>query len=566
MAHKVVKQHFAKFAEAKLSFVRALSDCAERPEYLQALLDEGIFIALKPLLYDAVTVQSTAALALGRVANFSPELAQELATHGLLADIVATMSAPSDAGGETPHAAHLKAGAFVLRCVAKHSIDLARACIEAGCVPTLSFCLEQLDTGVREAAAAALTALASHDASTASAVAETGSIPLLCAALQEPEAALKRTACAAIGEIAGADERLARQVVAAGGLPFVVQMLKHGEAKVRKQACLTLCSVVKHSTPLAEAGVDARIFPTVLVCLQDNDAGVRKAAATLIRDVVKHGADLAKLASGSGSLPSLVEYATTRCGNNGSGGSDRLPATLAIGFISSYSPDLAQQAIEVGAVPAVRDALIEDQEVHLKAASVWALGQLGKHSPLHANALAKADVLRRLLEYSRDEGAGKEDLQEKSRRCLRAVLAQCSHIQALQALLADGPPPQLQLLILSRILEGLKAAPEERRAFLGTGGLKLIQALADPAGAAYALQHTSNSQGIPVGPFPNAALAGAAAAGGGGGGGGGVAADPDIVALVEAINATYPAEVVAYLRPTYAATLADKSAAYEGAR
>lgn len=511
MAHKIVKGHFERFAQARLQFVRSIADCAERAEFLEALLTEDVFGALRPMLHDnVVTVQSTAALALGRVANFSPELAAELVRHGVLADIVGTMSSEGGA-----HPAHLKAGAFVLRCVGKHTAELARACIEAGCVAGLVACLEQLDVSVREAAAGALSAVACHDVATASAVADSGAVPLLCAALQEPEPSLKRAACAALGEIASHEERLARLVVTAGALPFITPMLRHAEAKVRRAAAVTLGCVVRHASSLAEAAVDARCLPAVMVCLQDSDSGVRRSSASLLRDIVKHGAELARLAASSGALPSLSEYSTTRAT-----GSDRLPASMAVGFIASFGADLAQAAVDVGSVPALREALLEDREPHLKAAAVWALGQVGKHGPGHANALAKADVLRVLLEHAQDDSAGVEDLAEKSKRCLRAVLAHCSHIPALQALLGDNPPPQLQVQILTRIAEGLDAAPEERRAFLGTGGLKAIQLLAQSGG------------------------------------------DAEVAGLVEAINGLYPAEVVALLRPEYAASLPDKAAAY----
>merc|ERR1711937_884960 len=48
-------------------------------------------------------------------------------------------------------------------------------------------------------------------------------------------------------------------------------------------------------------------------------------------------------------------------------------------------------------IPPLKDALINEPEDHLKAASAWSLGQIGRHSPDHARALAEADVLRRLL-------------------------------------------------------------------------------------------------------------------------------------------------------------------------
>jgi hypothetical protein len=76
---------------------------------LQALLDEDAFVMLKPMLHDKVpTVQMTAALALGRMAGFSTELAEELVKSGALDTLTASMAPGSSAG-------HMKAGAFVIK-------------------------------------------------------------------------------------------------------------------------------------------------------------------------------------------------------------------------------------------------------------------------------------------------------------------------------------------------------------------------------------------------------------------------------------------------------------------
>ena len=57
-------------------------------------------------------------------------------------------------------------------------------------------------------------------------------------------------------------------------------------------------------------------------------------------------------------------------------------------------------------------ALSEETEEHIQAATAWALGQIGRHTPEHAKAIAQANVLPRLLElYLSAEGA--EDLQTK---------------------------------------------------------------------------------------------------------------------------------------------------------
>lgn len=56
--------------------------------------------------------------------------------------------------------------------------------------------------------------------------------------------------------------------------------------------------------------------------------------------------------------------------------------------------------------------LSEEREDHLKAAAAWALGQIGRHTPEHAKAVALANILPKLLEcYLKSDST--EDLQQK---------------------------------------------------------------------------------------------------------------------------------------------------------
>ena len=115
----------------------------------QSLLDEDAFGMLKGLLHDRVaTVQQTAALAIGRMAGFSTELSEELVKTGILEHLTSSVK------GSMP--GHMKAAAFVIRSVAKHTEILCQCCIESQCCQTLVWCMEQLDVTVREAAASSL--------------------------------------------------------------------------------------------------------------------------------------------------------------------------------------------------------------------------------------------------------------------------------------------------------------------------------------------------------------------------------------------------------------------------
>ena len=52
--------------------------------------------------------------------------------------------------------------------------------------------------------------------------------------------------------------------------------------------------------------------------------------------------------------------------------------------------------VSKGVTP-LKHALMDEKEDHIKAAAAWSLGQMGRHTPDHARALAEADVMRLLL-------------------------------------------------------------------------------------------------------------------------------------------------------------------------
>lgn len=64
-------------------------------------------------------------------------------------------------------------------------------------------------------------------------------------------------------------------------------------------------------------------------------------------------------------------------------------------------------------IPPLCACLIEEQEDHIKAAAAWALGQIGRHTPEHACAVAVANVLPILLSIYMDARSS-EDLQIKA--------------------------------------------------------------------------------------------------------------------------------------------------------
>ncbi|RYG49620.1 hypothetical protein EON67_06560 [archaeon] len=65
---------------------------------------------------------------------------------------------------------------------------------------------------------------------------------------------------------------------------------------------------------------------------------------------------------------------------------------------------------------------MQDRIDYLRSAIVWSLGQIGKHSTSHANALAGSDALRYIIDLLNAETSS-DDLREKCKRCLKGACA-----------------------------------------------------------------------------------------------------------------------------------------------
>ena len=146
---------------------------------------------------------------------------------------------------------------------------------------------------------------------------------------------------------------------------------------------------------------------------------------------------------------------------------------------------------------------MDEKEDHIKAASAWSLGQIGRHTSDHARALAEGDVLRHLLACMVHQDSS-EDLsvrrrsrdtagaltrfpptdrtsKTKSKRALKAVLSKCTHLQALQPLLREAPV-KVQKYVLRQFASILPHDVEARRAFVQNGGLQFLQELNETVG------------------------------------------------------------------------------------
>jgi len=84
-----VLQVFSNYQAARTTFVQTIADLANRPQNIEMLQANGSLALLRPLLIDTVpSIQQSAALALGRLANYSEAVAEAVCASEILPQLV----------------------------------------------------------------------------------------------------------------------------------------------------------------------------------------------------------------------------------------------------------------------------------------------------------------------------------------------------------------------------------------------------------------------------------------------------------------------------------------------
>jgi len=353
--------------------------------------------------------------------------------------------------------------------------------------------------------------------------------------IQEPELSLKRVTCSVLCEISKHSAELAQAVVDSGAVTHLAPLVQHPDDAIKRKTCGALAQIAKHSVDLAENVVEAEVLGHFFVLLKSHDMLVRKNAATAIREIAKHTPELARIVVNGGGHAAIIDYIdpmpprAINSSDTMSGGEDatpmmsdgsarvpghiRLPGIMTLGYIAAFSETLALAILTNNGIPPLKDALVNDSEDHIRAAAAWSLGQLGRHSPDHAKAIAQADVLGKLIGVYADEHSS-EDLKSKCKNALKSILQKCTALNALESLLYNTPEKILQYIV-QQFAKVLPNDAKFRKSFVMSGGLQRVQQLAaeDKEGGA------------------------------------------KFASAVTAITSCYPPEIVQYYSPNYSDTL-----------
>lgn len=496
---------FDDYQRARTQFVQTIAELSSRKKNIDLLQQAGVMPLLRPMLLDVVpTIQQTAALALGRLANHDEKLAKAIVEGDILPQLVYSL--------DTQNSFYKKAAAFVLRAVSRHNAELAQNVVDCGGVNALVSCLDSMDIGVREAAAWGLGYVARHNAKLAQQVVDAGATPLLIFCLREPEISLKRIAASALADIAKHGPELAQTIVDAGAIAHLAKLILNADARLKRQVYSALCQICKHSVELAEMVVEAEIFPPILVSLKDADDAVVKNCAWLMREIVKHTPELAQLVVNAGGVAACVDYVSEKRGHI------TVPGIMMLGYVASHSEHLATSVIIAKGVQVLASVLSgAEEDDFVKAAAAWAVGQIGRHSSEHAKAVAMVNILPNLLRCLKDSAY--DDLVQKSKKALKATLQKCVYLPALQSLLKEAPPNILKYVVF-QFSKVLPHDARARREFVTSDGLQFIQTIAAE---------------------PNTTM----------------------YEAIQAINNCFPQEIVRYFSPGYSEQLLEKVEQYQ---
>jgi hypothetical protein len=456
---KAILQPFEDYQKARFTFVQSIADLAQRPQNIVALHSAGVMQLLRPLLLDSVQViQQSAALAIGRLANYSEEIAESVVQNDIITQLIYSLS--------NQNRFYKKAACYVLRAVAKHSPQLADDIVKSGALEPLIQNLSEFDASVKESAAWALGYIAKHNAQLAEQVAEAKAIEHLILCLQEPEVQLKRVASRTLSFIVQHTPELA-QKVADHGLDMISHFLTYNDTQLKRNICLLLANIAKHSIDLSIAVWNSFSDPRILLaCLADPDLEVKKNTAFCISEIVNKGPENAIKIVNKGGLGVLVDFVSNVKGE------PRMYGIIAIGFISAHNEKLAEAIIDVNGINFLKHALETESSPHIKAACCYALGQIGKHAPKHANKVAENQVLGFILKNVITTDTG-DDLNIKARRALKKIIKNCNLLKSLDPLLVIAPSDVLEQ-ILKQYDKYLKDDREYRKDFSMNGGLKTL--------------------------------------------------------------------------------------------
>ena len=297
--------------------------------------------------------------------------------------------------------------------------------------------------------------------------------------LNEENVKLKQEASMALTEIARHSNELAKIVVDAKAIPALAKLLSHPDAKLKRRVCTCLAYIAGHTIELADDVVNSDVLRKIPDCLKDVDIRVRTNAACILKELSRASSRHANLIMMIVGPAAIVDFVSNCSGRS------RLPGIETLGFLAKGEDEdsVAKDCIKEQAHIALKDALINEHDNEIKERAAWALGKLGKHSADHANMLAEAEILQKLLEVYTKAGSNAK-LKKETKKALIKIIKQCKKVSLIEPLVQDNVDLDILTCLIDRCYQLLPQALEDKKYFLQCGGFQKLQHLKAENGTA----------------------------------------------------------------------------------
>lgn len=284
---KAVIQTFEEYQKCRIMFIQTVAELANRPKHIDSLKSVNVMSLLVPLLSDPVTsIKESAALAIGRLAKHSKELAKIVVDDGkILFQLLDSY--------DSHNVFYKKATCFVISSIARHSRELAKKVAEAQAIKFLVNCLYEYESSVKEAAVWALGYIAYHTEDLAKMIVnENKAIDYLICCLQEPETDIKRNTVHTISQIAKHSTELTEMIITKNNLDYIIYFLKDKDILLRNKICICLANMARNSNVVAKI-ISEQQLSTISECLRNPDTTIQKSAITLLNEVANKNQEFA---------------------------------------------------------------------------------------------------------------------------------------------------------------------------------------------------------------------------------------------------------------------------------
>lgn len=310
-----------------------------------------------------------------------------------------------------------------------------------------------------------------HNAELASHLVAANAVRPLIDCLNEDDTKLRRQASAVLTEMSRHSKELARNIVNEGGIPALARLLSHPDPLLKRQVCACLAYIAGHAIELADAVVSSDVLHKIPGCLKDVDIKVRMNAACILREVARTSVRHANLIMLIVGPAAIVDFISNCAGDA------RLPGITTLGFIAKHDEEtLAKDCIKENAHIALKDALTHESQDKIKEKAAWALGKFGKHSADHANVLAEAGILEKLLQVLSLPDSS-PTLKEKAKKALMKIIQKCNKIQLIEPLIRNDVDLDVLTSLVEQCYQLLPISLESKKYFLQCGGFQKLQQL-----------------------------------------------------------------------------------------